>query len=176
MTMKKHSMTPVLGILLLLVIAVIIYAVAFLPSAHRQLTALQAEIRLMEGQVRLYEAYTQDPSALEQEVRQLHKNIEHIREETNMDEFRISFAISDAVKAYDVSLLSLSLGNATSYQTSRALPIQLTVRGSTENVLQFIHHFETTTEACYVLRGVSLDMAAEDTDANLVLYVCTPER
>ena len=173
--MKKHPMTPVLGILLLLASAVMIYAVAFLPSARRQLTALQAEIRLMEGQVRLYEAYTQDLSALEQEVQQLQNSIEQIREETNMDEFRISFAISDAVKAYDVSLLSLSLGNATSYQTSRALPIQLTVRGSTENILQFINHFETTTEASYVLRGVSLDISTERADASLVLYVCAPE-
>lgn len=173
--MKKHSMAPILRVFLFLAGALIICAAAFLPSAHRQLTALQAEIRLMESQAQLYEVYVQDPSAIEQEVQWIKMEIEEIREDYYIDEFRISFAISDAVKAYDTSLLSLSLGNVTSYRESPALPVQLTVRGSTENVLQFVRHFETNTEASYLLRGVSLDIGAERTDASLVLYVCAPE-
>ena len=173
--MKKSPMRTIMGILLLLTATTLVYAAVFYPSARRQLTSLQAEIRLTESRAQLYAAYVQDASALEQEIEQLQETIDQMRSDANSDEFRVSFAISDAVKTYGVSMLSLSLGKPVSYQESRALPVHLSVRGSTENVLQFVRHFETTTEASYVLRGVTLDISAQRTDASLVLYVCVPE-
>lgn len=173
--MKKRSISTVLGVFLLLAVAMIAFTAAYLPSARRQLTSLQAEVQLMEGQAELYEAYVHDTSPLEREIQHLQKEIDRIGKDACVDEFHISFAISDAVKLYDVSLLSLSLGNPTSYQESRALPVHLTVRGSTENVLRFIRHFETTAEGSFVSRGATLDFSAERTDASFVLYVCVPE-
>lgn len=172
--MKKKIAPAAIGVLLLLALTLIIYTIVFLPSARQRLAELDAECRLIESQIQLYDAYLQTPAGLTQEIEQLQASIDEIREQTSYDEFHISFAVSDAVKAYDVNLLSLSMGAAIDYEGSRAIPVHLSLSGSTENILQFLHHFETDRDASYVSRGVDLEIGTEKSVADVVMYVCIP--
>lgn len=167
--MKKKIAPAAIGVLLLLALTLIIYTIVF-----QRLAELDAECRLIESQIQLYDAYLQTPAGLTQEIEQLQASIDEIREQTSYDEFHISFAVSDAVKAYDVNLLSLSMGAAIDYEGSRAIPVHLSLSGSTENILQFLHHFETDRDASYVSRGVDLEIGTEKSVADVVMYVCIP--
>lgn len=170
---KKMPVSPVLLTLLLLLVVMVIYAVSYFIPAQSELTLMRADVAVAEAEAKIYESYLNDPSHLQKEIDALEDELAKMSNDYTNDS-NVNFEISQAIQMYDVSLASVSLSTVETYNGHRALPINLTIKGTTENILQFIQHFETNMIGSYVVRGVAMETTAARTEADIVLYLCTP--
>ena len=170
---KKISVSPVLLVLLLLLVIVAVYAVTYFVPAQRELTALQTDIALNETKSKNYQNYLDDSSPLQKEIADLEAELLKMTGDYTNDS-NVNFTISHAIQIYNVSLTSVSLDAVQTYDGHRALPINLEIKGTTANILQFIQYFEANEVGSYVVRGVSMKATAARTEAAIVLYLCTP--
>ena len=75
---------------------------------------------------------------------------------------------------FRIELSSVSLEPVTTFQDYRVLPINLTVSGDFDDMIQIIRHFENDTEGSYMVRGSSVEFSGTTANMNLVIYLCTP--
>lgn len=170
---KKLPVSPVTLVLLVWLVVLAVYAFAYYIPGQAEMNALNADVAVMRGEVELLDQYLNNSAPLEQDIKDLEKEIDKISEEY-VNDGNVNMVISDAIQRYQVSLSSVTLGSVTTYNGLRALPINLSLHGTTEDILAFISHFENSEDGAFVVRGVSLDVNAYSTDANMVLYLCTP--
>ena len=170
---KKLPVSPMLLVLLLLLVVLVVYAVAYFIPAQRELALMRADVAITEAEANVYQNYLNDSSPLQKEIDALENELAKMADEYTNDS-NVNFVISQAIQTYNVSLASVSLSSVETYNGHRALPINLKIKGTTDNILQFIQYFETNTAGSYVVRGISMKATAARTEAEIILYLCTP--
>lgn len=170
---QKLPISPVMAVLLVWLVVLAVYAFAYYIPAQAEMNQLNADVAVMRTEADAMEQYLTDSSSLKKEIEALKKEIDKIKDEY-VNDANVNMVISDAIQRFEISLSSVTLDSVTTYNGMRALPINLSLHGTTENILQFIDFFENSEDGSFVVRGVSLDVNAYSTDANIVLYLCTP--
>ena len=175
--MKKFlSMSPIVLMMLVLLLIVAVYGVAYFLPAQEQMAVLRNEITLYDAESRIFQEYLVDASPLENEIQAAKDEIDRIHAEGYVNESTVSFEINEALRECHVSLTAISLGNVTTYEDFRALPINLSVSGPREHVTNLVRYFEDNEEGSYLVRGVQMTMAGEEVTASLVIYLLTPNK
>ena len=170
---QKPPVSPVTLVLLAWVVVLAVYAFAYYIPAQAEMKLLNADVATMRTEAEALDQYLTNSNQLKKEIEALEKEIDKINGEY-VNDANVNMVISDAIQRYEISLSSVTLDSVTTYEGLRALPINLSLHGTTEHILQFIEHFEKSEDGSYVVRGVSLDVNAYSTDASMVLYLCTP--
>lgn len=173
--MKKNislSMTTIVMLVLLAVLAV--YCFTYLIPTQNELTVLRSEISVHNAQASIYQQYLSDTAPLEADIEAIQAEIDTMNSEGYVNDSTVSLVISDAIQRYNISLSSVSLSSVTTYEEHRALPINLTLSGTMDDILQFIAHFEQNTEGSYLVQATSMEVNGTTTTANLLIYLCTP--
>lgn len=170
---KKLPISPVLCVLLVWLVALAVYGFAYFIPAQAEMNLLRSDVAVKRTESELFEQYLTNSAPLQKEIEALEKEIDKIND-SFVNDANVNFVISDAIQRFEISLSSVTLDSVTTYNGMRALPINLSLHGTTENILQFIDFFENSEDGSFVVRGVSLDVNAYSTDANIVLYLCTP--
>lgn len=170
---KKLPVSPVTLVLLVWLVVLAVYAFAYYIPGQAEMNALNADVAVMRGEVELLDQYLNNSAPLEQDIKDLKKEIDKINGEY-VNDANVNMAINDAIQRFNVSLSSVTLDSVTTYNGMRALPINLSLRGTTENILAFVSHLENSQDGAFVVRGVGVNVNAYSTEANMVLYLCTP--
>lgn len=170
---KKLQISPVLCVLLVWLVALAVYGFAYFIPDQVEMNLLRNDVTRKRNEAELFEQYLTNSAPLEKEIDVLEQEIDKVND-SFVNEANVNFVISDAIQRFQISLTSVTLESATTYNGMRALPINLKLRGTTENILQFIDFFEKSEEGSFVVRGVLMDMSAYSTDANISLYLCSP--
>lgn len=171
---KKFALSKVTTVMLILLVAVLIYVFGYFTTAQSTASMLRSEIALHNTETSIYQEYLADPSPLEADIQALQQQIDEMKTTAYTNDSNVSFKISDAIQRYRISLASVSLESATTYKEHRALPITLNISGELEDILKFIEYFENNQEGSYLVRGSSIEVAGNTTNASLVIYLCTP--
>ncbi len=171
---SKFSLSKVTIVMLLLMVALIVYAFVYFVPAQSLLTQLRAEIAVNNTESAIYRQYLEDVSPLEADIEVIQKEIDQLNAEGYTNDSTVSFKISDAIQQYKISLSSVSLEEVTTFKEHRALPINLTMTGELENILKFIEHFENDQDGSYLVSGSVIEISGTTTTATLVIYLCTP--
>ena len=172
--MKKFSLSFTVIYMLALLAAIAVYWFAYFMPAQNDMTVLRAETALFNGEASVYGQYLSDTSSLEADIEAIQKEIDNLHATGYINDSTVSFKISDAIQRYSVSLSSISLSSETTFEGYRVLPLNLSLKGSYENIISFIRHFENNEEGSYLVRGVSLEIAGSVTNASMVIFLCTP--
>lgn len=170
---KKLPISPVLCVLLVWLVALAVYGFVYFIPAQAEMNLLRSDVAVKRTESELFEQYLTNSAPLQKEIEALEKEIDKIND-SFVNDVNVNFVISDAIQRFEISLSSVTLDSVTTHNGMRALPINLSLHGTTENILQFIDFFENSEDGSFVVRGVSLDVNAYSTDANIVLYLCTP--
>ena len=171
---KKFALSRVTTVMLFLLVAVLVYVFVYFIPAQSTAAMLRSEIALHNAESSIYQQYVSDPAPLEQDIQDIQQQIDELNATGYINDSNVSFKISDAIQRYKISLSSVSLESATTYKEHRALPITLTISGELDNILEFIEYFENNEEGSYLVRGSSIEIAGNTTNAALVIYLCTP--
>lgn len=171
---KKISLTPVTIAIPILLIAMLLYFILFFLPGQSKLTALRSEVALSRAQLETFQKYLSDISPLESDISVIQDEIDRMNSEDYTNDSTVSFVISDAIQRYNIALASVSLDPATTYEEFRALPINLAISGTMEDILKFIDHFENNEDGSYLVRAASMETNGTTTTANLLIYLCTP--
>lgn len=159
-----------LAVLLIL----LIYCFYYLFPARNEMNAISAEIAVNNAEANVYRTYVDDTSELEAQIVAIEDEIAQLHAEGYVNDSTVSLILAEAVQEYRISLSSVSLGKATKIDGHRALPINISMSGSLENVLSFISHFENDTEGSYIVRASTLQISGSTARTTVVLYLCTP--
>ena len=175
MTMnKKFSLSKVTVIMLLLMVVMVLYCFLYMLPAQNELTAMRAELSVANAEASIYRQYLTDISPLENDIAEVQAEIDKLHAEGYINDSNVSFEISDAVQRYQMNLTSVTLGNVTTVDEHRALPINVTMSGELENVLRFISHFENDKEGSYLVQGATIELSGTRATVALTMYLCTP--
>ena len=169
-------MSPIVLMMLVILLVVAVYGVAYFLPAQEQMTVLRNEIAIYDAESRIFQEYLVDASPLENEIQAAKDEIAKIHAEGYVNESTVNFEINDALRDCNVSLTAISLGQVTSHEGFRALPINLSVKGTREHITNLVRHFEDNEEGSYLVRGVQMSIAGEDVTASLVIYLLTPNK
>ena len=170
---KKLPISPVACVLLVWLVALAVYAFAYFLPAQAEMNLLRGDVALKRIEAELFEKYLTNSDPLKKEIDDLEKEIDKVNA-SYINDANVNFIISDAIQRFEIYLTSVTLNSVTTYEGMRALPINLALRGTTENILQFVDFFENSKDGSFVVRGVTMNVSAFATDANIVLYLCTP--
>ena len=171
---KKFALSKVTIVMLILLVAVVVYVFAYFTPAQSTAAMLRSELALHNAEAAIYQEYLADPSPLEADIQALQQQIDELNTTGYTNDSNVSFKISDAIQRYKISLSAVSLESATTYKEHRALPITLSISGELENILKFIEYFENNQDGSYLVRGSSIEVTGNSTNAALVIYLCTP--
>jgi predicted PurR-regulated permease PerM len=171
---KKFPISKTSIYLILLIVALIIYVFTYFIPVQSQINTLRTEIRLFDVETNIYRQYLEDPSPLEADIAAIQAEIDRMNAEDYTNDSTVSFDIGNAIQRYGVSLSSVSLSDATTFEGNRILPIYLELSGDWDNILKFIAYFETNQDGSYLVRESSFVIAANNVTAKLVIYLCTP--
>lgn len=171
---KKFALSKVTVVMLLLLVACIVYVFAYFTPAQTTATQLRTETSLYNTESAIYRQYIEDVTPLEADIAELQKQIDELNATGYVNDSTVSFKISDAIQRYKISLTSVTLESVTNYGEHRALPINLTISGELDNILKFIEYFENNKEGSYLVRGSCIEVTGNTCNANLVIYLCTP--
>lgn len=173
--MKKNiSFSPVTIVMLLLLVVVGVYYFTYFIPAQSELTMLRSEITLNKAETDLFEQYIADVTPLEADIAALQEEIDKLNEDGYVNDANVSLVISNAIQRYNISLTSVSLSKVTTYEEHRALPINLTMVGTLDDIIKFISHFENNTDGSYLVRASYMEINSKETTANLLIYLLTP--
>ena len=171
---KKFTLSKVVIFMLAMALIMVLYCFLYMIPTRHELTAMQAEVVVANAEASVYRQYLSDLSPLQAEIDNIQKEIDELNATGYINNSNVSFELSDAVQRYHISLNSVSLGNSTTVQGHRALPINITMSGEYEDVLRFISHFENDQKGSYLVRGTSIALSANRASVSLVIYLCTP--
>lgn len=169
---KKFSLVSIV-LLVMIAIAAVYYFVFFVPG-QTELQLIKADTMVYTAEASLYEPYINDPSELEDDIAQAQAELDDLWANGFTNDSTVSLVIGDAIQRYNVNLTSMSLGEETTIETWRALPITVTVDGDYNDILEFISHFENNTEGSYLVHAAALETNGNLTSANIVIYLLTP--
>lgn len=170
---KKLSISPVLLMLVVMLVVMSFYVFSYFLPAQSKMIALQTDVALAQANAQTYQNYLNNTAPVEQEIAALEDELAQLTNQY-VNESNVSFEISKAIQSYQVTLSSVTLDKTTTYKGHSALPIKLSVTGSTENLLQFVSYFETNEMGSYVVREYSMECSAARSEADILLYLCTP--
>ena len=173
---KLLSMSPIVLVMLVILLIVAVYGVTYFLPAQEQMTVLRNEIAINNAESRIFQEYLVDASPLENEIQAAKDEIDRIHAEGYINESTVNFEINDALRDCHVSLNAITLGSVTDYEEFRALPINLSVKGTLEHVTNLVRYFEENEAGSYLVRGVQMTMAGEEVTASLVIYLLTPNK
>lgn len=171
---KKFSVSKTSIYLILLIVVLIIYVFVYFIPAQSQLSMLRSEIALYNAETAVYRQYLNDPSPLEADIADIQAEIYRMNSEDYTNDSTVSFVIGDAIQRYKISLTSITIEEEMEFEGNQVLPINLTMTGEMNDLLKFIKHFETNQDGSYLVRGTSFEIAANTTEASMVIYLCTP--
>lgn len=169
---KKFSLVSIV-LLIMIAIAAVYYFVFFVPG-QTDLQLIKADTMVYTAEASIYEAYINDPAELEGEIAQAQAELDDLWANGFTNDSTVSLVIGDAIQRYSVNLTSMSLGEETTIESWRALPISVAVSGNYNDILDFISHFENNTEGSYLVHAASLETNGNLTSASIVIYLCTP--
>ena len=172
---KKLPLSGFTMVMLAVLAAALVYCFIYLIPVQNDMNALRGEIAVAAAEADIYGQYIADPESLladieaaEQEIAQLHAN-------GYINDSNVSFRIGDAIQRYHVSLTSVTLQEVMGFDGNRVLPINVVMTGELQNVLDFISYFENDDEGSYLVRGSSIEMAANTAKVSLTIFLCTPD-
>lgn len=171
----KNKISLVTIVLVVLLVVVGVYYFTYFVPTQTEMTQIQAEIALNKAQAAMYEQYITDMSGLEGDIAAIQAEIDRMYDSGTVNQSNVSLVISDAIQRYRISLTSVSLGSETTYESHKALPINLSLVGSTADITDFIAHFEDDTAGSYLVRASSLEINGSSTNATLLIYLLTPD-
>lgn len=171
---KSLSISKASIYLVLLIVALIIYVFVYFMPARSQLNMLQSEIALFNAESATYQKYLADPSALEADIDVVQAEIDRMNAEEYTNDSSVSFELSSAIQRYRLSVSAVTLGNPTTIDEYRALPINLTLTGDYDNIVDFIAYFENNQEGSYRAQGATVTISGSSAAATLLIYLCTP--
>ena len=171
---KKLPISPVAVFFLVVLLVLVIYCLYYLFPTRNEMNAISADIAINNAEANMYRPYVEDTSELEAQIAAIEEEIAQLHKDGYVNESSVSLTIAKAVQEYSISLNSVSLGNTTTIDGHRALPINISMSGSLENVLRFISHFENDTEGSYIVRASSIQISGSSAKTTVVLYLCTP--
>ena len=170
---KKLPVSPVTLVLLVWLVVLAVYAFAYYIPGQVEMKVLSNNVANMRDEAELMEEYVGNSAPLEKEIEALEQEIDEINSGF-INDANVNMMISGAIQRYEITLNSVTLETVTSYEGMRALPINLALRGSTENILAFIDHFEKSEDGAFVVQSAVMEVNAFSTDAKMTLYLCTP--
>lgn len=171
---KKFPISPVAMFFLAVLLILVIYCFYYLFPARNEMNSISAEIAVNNAEANIYRPYVDDTSELEAQIAAIEDEIARLHAEGYVNDSTVSLTLAQAVQDYKMSLNSVSLGETTKIDGHRALPINISMSGSLENVLSFISHFENDTEGSYIVRASTLQISGSTARTTVVLYLCTP--
>lgn len=171
---KKFPISPVAMFFLAVLLILVIYCVYYLFPTRNEMSAISAEIAVNNAEANIYRPYVDDTSDLEAQIAAIEAEIAQLHAEGYVNDSSVSLTLAEAVQEYKISLSAVSLSATTNIDGHRALPINISMSGSLENVIRFISHFENDTEGSYIVRASSLQISGSTARTTVVLYLCTP--
>lgn len=171
---KKLPISPFAIFFLVVLVALVLYSVNYLFPTRNEMTAIRSEIMVNNAEANIYRPYVADTSELEAQIAAIEAEIAQLHQEGYVNDSTVSLTIAEAVQEYNISLTSVSLGAITRFDGHRALPVNISMSGSLENVIRFISHFENDSVGSYIVQASSLQISGSTARATMVLYLCTP--
>lgn len=168
----KISGASVLMFVMLLAVA-LCYFLVFVPG-QQSMATVQSETSALEAEAALYQEYIADPSALEADIAALQAEIDAVHADSYVNANTVGLVVSDAIQRFQVELTSFTLGSETTIGDCNALPMNLSLEGTTEDILAFIAHFESDDEGSYLVHAASLEMNGGECQGQVVIHLCTP--
>ena len=135
---------------------------------------LQSDIAINTAEADIYRPYLGDVSEIEEQIAAIEEEIAQLHAEGYVNESNVSLIISQAVQEYKITLTSVSLRSTNTVDGHKALPINISLSGSLENVVRFIAHFEQDPVGSYLIHAASVEMSGSAARTTIVLYLCTP--
>lgn len=171
---KKLPLSPIVIYFLVVLLVVLFYSLYYLIPTRNEITMLQSDIAIHNAEADIYRPYLGDVSEIEEQIAAIEEEIAQLHAEGYVNESNVSLLISQAIQEYNITLTSVSLGKSTIIDGHRALPINISMKGSLENVVRFIAHFEQDPVGSYLVRAASVDINGSSAQSSIVLYLCTP--
>lgn len=169
---KKFS--PITVVLVLLMLVLVGYVFLYFIPAQSEITSLNSQIKVANMETATYRQYLTDSSPLEAEIQSIQDQIDLLHEDGYVNDSTVSFDISNAIQLHNINLTSVSLGNVTTVQGNRALPINLSLNGTLYDVLNLISYFENNEEGSYMVGSTSIRISGQSAITSVVIYLCTP--
>ena len=171
---KKLPISPVAIFFLVVLLVLVIYCLYYLFPTRNEITAIRGEIAVNNAEADIYRPYVDDTSELEAQIAEIEDEIAQLHADGYVNDSSVSLTLVEAVQEYNISLSAVSLGEPTKIDGHRALPINISMSGSLENVIRFISHFENDSVGSYIVRSSSLQISGSIARTTVVLYLCTP--
>lgn len=171
----KNVKIPVTTIVMAVILVVaLVYVLVFFGPAQAELAALRADLAVANAEAATYKTYLDDPSILQDQIDEIQAQIDELNDSAYTNQSNVSLVISDAIQRFNVSLSSISLSSETDIDGNKALPLNLSISGGMENIVDFIKYFENNEQGSYLVRSTALEINGSRCTANLVIYLCTP--
>ena len=174
--MKKKAKVSIFTVTAVIVgIVGILYFVLYLVPANREKGLIQAETLLFTTQAKLIEPYLGDHTPLLEKIQEIEDSIAELHATGYTNASTFNMVLAENLQRYQLELTSLTLEEETDYEAHKALPINLTVKGTRQNILSFVNFFEANTDGSYVVRSSNLTTGYNDEcTLAMVMYLCTP--
>ena len=172
--MKKSQISLFTVIMLVLLLVLVGYYFLFFVPGQTELTMLRAETTTFNAEASIYEPYLSDAASLESDIADIQAQIDELHVNGYINDSTVSLIISEAIQRFSVSLNSITLSDETMVGEHRALPINLALSGSMDNILSFLSYFENDLEGSYLVQAAALEINAGHCTASVVIYLCTP--
>ncbi|MBR5474377.1 MAG: hypothetical protein IKU83_03090, partial [Lachnospiraceae bacterium] len=142
--------------------------------AKLEMTAMQANTLLAKTEATMYQPYLTDHAPLEKEAASIQDQIDELHKTGYTNDSSVSLVIGQAIQRYQVTLNAITLDEATDIDGNRALPINLTVTGPLQNILDFIEFFETNQDGSYLVHAAQVEINGDTVITKIVMYLCSP--
>lgn len=172
--MKKAKLSVFTIILLVMIAILTVYYFLFFVPAQAELTLLRTDISVYDMEASVYEPYLSDTVSLDADIAALEAQLEDLRANGYVNDSTVSLVIGDAIQRYNVSLTSITLGEETTISNYRALPINVSLTGSFDDILTFMDAFENDTEGSYLVHAANMEINGNLCTSDIVIYLCTP--
>lgn len=170
----KLKLSPLTAVMLVLLVVMVSYFfLGFLPD-QTELNLIRTDITVLNAEANMYRPYLNNTKPLEEQLDKIQAEIDSMNANDYTNDSTVSMVLGDAIQKNNVSLTSLTLGETTNVNGNRALPLNISLTGSLNNVTAFIRFFENNTEGSYLVHSATVEIVGDRTTANMVIYLCTP--
>lgn len=170
----KKSFSFVTIVLIVMMAVLLFYCFAYFIPAQRDMTEIRAQISVHNAETAVYRKYVDDVTPLEEDIAAIQAEIDELHKSGYVNDSTVGMVINEAIQRYNISIKSISLGEKTTVDGWKTLPIHLNFTGTYESVLAFISHFENNTDGSYMVRGATLSVTNNNCSGAIVIYLCTP--
>lgn len=158
-------------------VALALYCYLYFIPARQEAMLIESEIKLHEIERSTYTPYLNNHDPIIHDIAVLENEIEALHRNGYVDESEVSLILGEAILQYHVTLNNLSIGQPTTYKECSALPIQMSIYGTQNDILSFVSYFENDTEGSYIVQSISMDLDEQnECSASVTMYLCTPQK